>query len=308
MVTCRRFHSGWWASLVAVGVFGLAAACGGLPDGVDGELVDGWAPMHEPVQVVPEAGVCHDYAYSETPRLVGHEQVTCTESHFLETVHVGTFEGETAERNSAPSPGAAGWRTAYRECDEQATEYLGADFRYGRLWLGVAVPTDAAWRAGARWFRCDIERLNTFDNLVDATDSLRDVFDGDAELALGCFTGRSEEVEESDFFSIEQMEAVSCDEPHRAEFVGVWHADDDARFPRTDTAKRRISDGCLERIAAYLDTPVSVDLLLHTGIAWLGMSELDWDNGNHGFRCFLWVDDDRLTASLEGAGIDALRA
>jgi putative regulator of septum formation len=302
-VTRRRSY--WRTSLAAVCVVGLAG-CGGLPDGVDGELVDGWAPMQEPVQVAPEAGVCHDYSYTETPRLVAQEPTACTEAHFLETVHVGTFEGAAADRNGAPNPATEPWRNAYRECDERAAEYLGADFRYGRLRLGVAVPTDAAWRAGARWFRCDIERLNDFDDLVDATDSLRGVFDGEPELALGCFTGRSEEVEDSDFFSIDGMEEVPCDEPHRAEFVGVLHADDDARFPRTDTASSRISEGCFERIAAYLDVSVTVDLLVRTGVAWWGMSEQDWDSGNHGFRCFLWVDDDRLTGSLEGAGIDAL--
>ena len=41
----------------------------------------------------------------------------------------------------------------------ELAEFLGADFRYGPVWLGVAVPTQLAWDGGARWFRCDVTEL-----------------------------------------------------------------------------------------------------------------------------------------------------
>ena len=36
------------------------------------------------------------------------------------------------------------------------------------------------------------------------------------------------------------------------------------------------------------------------------MDEEDWNNGDHGFRCYLWLNGEEITESLQGAGTDAM--
>jgi hypothetical protein len=284
----------------------VLAGCGRLPDGVDGDVVDGWEAMPEPELMTPAAGTCHDEPYTEAPRLVPfYRTVACTELHQIETVHVGTFEGEAAERNSSPNPGTPQWHAAYEECDEQAAEYLGEDFRYGWLWLGVAVPTDQAWRAGARWFRCDLSKIDQHDNFIWAGDtSLRGALaDASDDLALGCSTVTLGEAEEDGDRPIEEQDPVPCDEPHQAEFVGVWVSE--SRYPDDDEDWSEVHAGCFVLVAEYVDVPLGSVESFRLGTIINNMSEGDWDNGNRGFRCNLWLDRE-LTRSLRGAGADAL--
>jgi hypothetical protein len=62
---------------VLVMVAGLAG-CAGAPEGVDGDLVGGWAPMPEPELMVPEIGVCHTGDFRETVMLgLYYDPVDC---------------------------------------------------------------------------------------------------------------------------------------------------------------------------------------------------------------------------------------
>jgi hypothetical protein len=284
------------AAVLVVAVAGLAG-CAGAPEGVDGDLVGGWAPMPELELMVPEAGVCHSGDFRETVRLgLYYDPVDCAAfPSAQETVHVGRFEGEAAERDTPPNPGTGHWRAAYRECDEAAEDYLGADFRHGFLWLGVGVPTNPAWQAGARWFRCDVVEHNEDDRVAVLEGSRRGALAGPSELARGCFT----------YTDDEWLVPAECTEPHQAEFVGVWHWEE-SRLPRSDASWERLHRGCRELVAEYVGLPVDGDLSRRTGTFVDPISEEDWDNGDRGFRCYLWLEDAEFTESLKDAGPDAL--
>lgn len=286
------------AAVAGAAVALLGSAGCAMPAGVDGDLTGDWAVLPEPAQMVPEAGVCHNFEHRSTVRLGStYLPRDCTEPHRIETVYVGTFTGEAAERAGPPQPGTGAWRETYRECDEAATEYLGADFRHGRLWLGVSVPSEEAWAGDARWFRCDVTEREAHFLPTVWQDTRRGVLtDRSTELALDCFT-----VALDDSDAIESMPPVECTEPHQAQFAGVWFSD---RPDYPDDA--RVHTGCLSEIAEYVGLPDDRDMPFRTGTIFDHIDEEDWDNGDRGFRCYLWRDDIELTESLAGAGPTAL--
>lgn len=296
-------HRTRWLVLAAAACL-AATACSGAPEGVDGDLTGDWGSFAEPVGFVPEAGVCHEEPFQPSAPAAEYRPVDCAQPHLVETVHVGTFEEDAAERDAPPEVGSSALRAAYRECQKEAAKVLGADFRYGKLWLGVAVPSAAGWEGGARWFRCDLlETARVYGEPVTREGSLAGALgeDGEPDLALGCFTV---EVDDS---AVKRMTPVPCNEPHEAEFVGVYRsgADDYPEISDED-AEGLVHDGCREQVAKYVDVPVDGDLVFRTGTIVDWMSEDDWRAGDRGFRCYLWLPDRELTESLAGDGTDAL--
>jgi hypothetical protein len=290
--------------VLATGVASLALAGCTLPDSIDGDLTGGWTEMGEPVGFVPEVGTCHTEEHTTESTLEAYDPVDCAEEHVTEIVHVGEFGEGASGRATPPSTGSAEWRDAFAACEDGAADYLGADYRFARLWLGVVVPSTEAWEGGARWFRCDVieyEDAILFDS--PRSGSLAGALaEESSELRLGCF-----EVELDDDDEIERMDPVGCDEPHHAEFVGVWQAPD---VPYLDgdneDSANRVHGGCREQVAEYVDLPVDGDLPFRTGTIADWMDEEDWDNGDRGFRCYLWLSGEELTGSLRGAGPDGL--
>ena len=289
-------------AVLAIGLISVAAGCG-RPAGIDGDLTGGWRPMPEPVGWVPAAGTCHPGEYHVTGLMMEYQPVDCQLWHATETAHVGEFTGEAADRVTPPPEGSREWREAYAVCDQAAADYLGEDFRHGMLWLGVTVPSVAAWEGGARWFRCELEPFDphagTFEERLG---SLAGALEDEADLRLSCYQAVTSE----DDADVEEMRPRGCDEPHNSEFVGVWRGPD---VPYPDRAgedsARLVHDGCLERVAEYADVPVDGNLEFRTGTIGFWMSEEEWDNGDRGLRCYLWLDRE-LTESLQGAGTDGL--
>lgn len=297
----------WLIATAAVAATLLAlAACGNdPPEGVDGELTDGWEGFSELVGFTPDAPVCHAQPYQRVAPLVDYQPVDCDEPHLVETVHVGTFADDAAELESPPARDSSEHRDAYGVCEEQVADYLGADFRQGRLWLGVAVPSQPGWDGGARWFRCELMEVESvYGDTVERTGTLAGALGGETDdpgLRLGCYQVSVEDG------AVEQMTPVGCDESHAAEFVGVWRASGGAYpDPEDGDAESEVYAGCREQVAEYVDVPVDEDLVFRTGTVADWMSEEDWQAGDHGFRCYLWLPDQELTESLEDAGADAL--
>ncbi|QSB15050.1 septum formation family protein [Natronosporangium hydrolyticum] len=289
------------AAVVGTGVMGLLLTGCSLPDGIDGDLTSSWSELAEPVGFVPDAAVCHDAEYDERGSLADYQPVDCADPHLTETVYVGEFTDSAGERTNPPSAGSSDWRSAYRSCDDGAADYLGADFRYARLWLGVTVPTEEAWAGGARWFRCEVASLEDRDRTRSG--SLAGALSGDSELRLGCFeVGLGDDDQ-----SIESMDPVPCDEPHHAEFVGVWEAPDVPYLDgREGDSAEQVHRGCREQVAEYVDVPVDGDLQFRTGTIADWMEEEDWDNGDRKFRCYLWLNGEELEDSLADGGDSAL--
>jgi hypothetical protein len=302
-----------WVPAVAVaGVTAIVlAACGGdRPDGVDGDLTNQWGGFAEAARFAPAAQVCHPDGYQPTAPLPDYRPVGCDQPHLLETVHVGSFEDvdEAAELDTAPAPDSSEHRQAYRECEKQTADYLGANFREGRLWLGVAVPSAAGWDGGARWFRCDLMEVESvYGDAVERQSTLAGQLAGDSadpDLQLGCYQVA---VDDSD---VAELSPVACDETHEAEFVGIWRAPESGRasgggYPDGD-AEEEVYDGCREQVADYVDVPVDGNLVFRTGTIADWMSEQEWAAGDRAFRCYLWLPDRKLTESLAGDGDDAL--
>jgi hypothetical protein len=146
--------------------------------------------------------------------------------------------------------------------------------------------------------------LESIDGSSDFTreGSLAGVLDGDSDLLRGCYTASLEAGGE-----VGEMEPVACDEPHQAEFVGVWVAPDVPYLDGADESSvERVLRGCREQVAEYVDVPVDGNLQFRTGAIATWMDEVDWDNGDRGFRCHLFLHDEELTESLEGAGTSGL--
>jgi hypothetical protein len=297
--------SKWIRSAALAGAAaGLLAACGGgEPAGVDGNLTDGWGAFNEPVSFVPEAEVCHQEAYQPTTPMSGYRPVECDQPHLVETVHVGTFTGEAAQLDAPPAPDSGHHRAAYAECEQRAEDYLGAGFRAGRLWLGVALPATTGWDGGARWYRCELMEVESvYGDAVERNASLAGALaEADSNLRLRCYQVAVDDG------AVSEMNPVRCDESHEAEFVGTWRAEgNDYPDPADGEAEERVYDGCRERVARYVDVPVDGDLIYRTGTIADWMSEQDWAAGDRAFRCYLWLPDAELTRSLAGAGADAL--
>lgn len=273
------------------------AACSDRPDGVDGDLTGDWESLPEPSSFVPEAGVCHPEGFQPEAPLVEYQPVPCEEPHMVETVHVGSFD---VDGDTPPDSNSDAHREAYAECDEAAAEYLGDGYRAGRLWLGVAVPSEEGWVGGARWFRCDLlEVESVYGDTVQRERPLAGALadeDGEDALRLGCY-----EVSTDDEDEVVETTPIACDEPHQAEYVGTWETPDDS-YPEGEARY----DGCREQVAEYADLPVDSQLRYRTGTIVDEISESEWAGGNRALRCYMWLPGEEVTGSLEGAGPDEL--
>ena len=281
------------AAAVAGGVAAVLLAGCSLPPGVDGAIADDWPALAQAEPWQPRSGECHPSHFAGTPRLRLYRPVPCTEGHTIETVHVGAFQ----ERPTPPPPGSPERRRAYAECHTKATEFLGDDWRTGRLMLGVAVPTDEAWSGGARWFRCDLWEVREEDNPneVYRSSSLKDALRGERAVAYGCFAATIKDEQ------VESMVAVDCTRPHNAEFAGVFEAPD-IPYPKTeDEFDRMAFNGCRGVIARFAGVPNDRALSYRTGQIITPYAREAWEEGNRGVRCFLFLDRN-VTRSLKGAG------
>lgn len=288
---------------VALGAVALPLSGCGNPPGIDGELADDWAPVSAPVAFVPPAEVCHASPYAEVGPMASFETVDCASRHRTETVHVGTYRGPAANLAAAPKKGSAEARAAYQECDEKAKAYVGNDWRLGRLWLGMVQPSPQAWSGGARWFRCEMTEVTTVEDdgqTTLRTGSLRNILTKPSPVALTCYA-----VKLDGAGSIDTMPPADCRKVHNAEFAGIWNAPETG-YPKKDADWDRFHNECRKVIAKYVGVPADANIRFRTGVVSLPGAEDQWALGNRGVRCYLWLNDQKLTRSLRGAGPKAL--
>ncbi len=124
----------------------------------------GASPSSAAVPPAPAVGSCYNYTYDQSASAFSPTgKVDCATTHTAITYFVGTLKGAAA---------TATWPTADAVTKQAGATCQGiAAARYGaRLWktrAGVVfyVPTSAQWKAGARWYRCDLAlyyRSNVF--------------------------------------------------------------------------------------------------------------------------------------------------
>jgi hypothetical protein len=291
------------AIATVAGLLVLLAGCG-RPGDVDGLLVNDWKPIGTPVGFVPVAQACHLASYAQIGTRVAYEEVDCKIKHRTETVYVGTYPSPAADADAPPPAGSAGARAAYRTCDRETTEYVGGPWRTARLWVGVTRPSAAAWTGGARWFRCDVLEISSIEDdggLVQRSGSLRDAIElPSSALLLTCYAIKLDPAG-----AIDTMPLTSCANRHNAEFVGVWNAPNLA-FPEQDKQWAQFHTGCRALISTYVGVPNDKDLPFRTGVVSLPGGDDVWAQGDHGVRCYLWLDAATLTAPLKGKGVKGL--
>jgi hypothetical protein len=291
-------------STAVLGLLGLLLAGCGNPGGVDGNLVNDWTPISAPTGFTPSAETCHLANFAAIGSRATYEEVDCEQKHRTETVYVGLYPAPAADADTPPADGSAAARDAYRTCDLKTTEYVGAPWRTGRLWIGVTHPTATAWTGGARWFRCDVLEISSIEDdggLVQRVGTLRDALTlPESPLLLTCYAIKLDSAG-----AIDTMPPSSCAAKHNAEFVGVWYAGD-LVYPQKDDQWAKFHDGCRKLIATYTNVPADADLQYRTGVVSLPGGEDVWTLGDHGVRCYLWLDGSAPTASLRGVGVDGL--
>jgi hypothetical protein len=282
----------------------FVSGCGN-PGGVDGDLTNGWGPMAPAEGFEPTAGTCHSANFATAGARSTYEEVRCDLQHRTETVYVGTYDSPAADADEPPADGSAGARSAYQTCDDQTTKYVGGSWRNARLWIGVTHPSPSAWAGGTRWFRCEVLELSSVEDdggVVQRTGSLRNVLsNGSSDLMLTCYA-----IQLDNSGAIQSMPPVGCTARHNAEYAGTWYAADGLDYPKKDPDWTKFHDGCRKLIASYVGVPDDADLQYRTGVVSLPGGEDVWALGDHGVRCYLWLDGAGLTGSLKGKGTKSL--
>jgi hypothetical protein len=286
----------WLAA--AMGVAALSGCAAGLPDGVDGDLTDGWRPPPAAVQWRPLNGRCFD----DVPDTTGpqtYAPIDCAQRHVAETYWIGDLSGPAAAPTADQGAGGPARAAAYLGCARGADEFAGGPWRASRLVVHAVLPDRTGWAAGARWYRCDIGESADDGGVVGRSGSLRNALAGPSDLRLGCFNPTVS----GD--SVRAMTTVDCDRPHHAEFVGLWSAPTMASTALSGSPE--LARGCLSAIARYTAVPDDGMLKYRTG--WLGFpgSEAAWTAGDRTVQCFLWLSGETLTGSYRNAGPGKLK-
>ncbi|MEV6693291.1 septum formation family protein [Micromonospora sp. NPDC051196] len=273
----------------------LLVGCG-APHGLDGDLTDDWAALAAPGAFTPAAEVCHEADFADAVPLAAYAPVDCAEPHRVETVHVGAFPGGRSEPPPIASPEL---RTAFADCDQRTTGYVGENWRAGRLRLAVAVPSGAGWAAGSRWYRCDLMEVTTAEagaKVVTRSGSLRNALRPPSPLWLGCQQARTDRSG-----VVQALVPVDCAERHDAEFAGVWQAPD-RPYPTRSAQWAPFYAGCRTVLARYTGLPDDSDLVFRSDLVVRPPSAGRWRVGDRGVRCYLWLSDRKVTGSLKGVG------
>lgn len=273
------------AAVAALMTAGALAGCAGLPPGIDGNLTNNWPAMAEAKLTIPTAGTCYLSQYAR----VGYGDlgvVDCSQTHYVETAFVGEFTGADAQRTNPPAAGSPALPGAYAQCQKGVADYLGGDWHTGMLWLGLVVPSDGAWRGGARWFRCDLVHYSdVLDDAIVNKGVLKGDLSGPRTSAYSCVT-----TTENPDHHIVTAAPADCSAPHQAEFAGLFTAPD-VPYPSDQAALKKMGEtGCQNVVAKFLGyASASQWNNQAVGLWWLGFSEDQWKLGDRTTQCFAYA-------------------
>jgi hypothetical protein len=277
----------WWGTTILTA---LIVGVGGCDSSPSEESASTFAP---------KAGVCHATASDErSPE--AYTPIPCSSKHEAETFLVGRISGA---EGAAPKPPAADsdglWRL-YESCDSEAARFLGGEWRESRLAMRTLTPSATRWKAGERWYRCDLVEMNAVDRWSPnpRANSLRNGLTGDSPLRLSCFTEPEETSE-----ALVNLPPTDCKGPHATEFAGLWWPGPEI----AEVTEEIMEAGCLSVIAQHVGVPErDLDGRFEV-LAYYPTDEPEW-LADYSAWCFLHAPDRPLTTSLKGVGRTGLAA
>ncbi len=138
-------------------LLGVALLAASLAVALGGSLAS--APSAQAAPAAPEVGNCYAYPRFETVKAAEARAIACRRSHAGETFYVGTLPKSLGPPRKATFAQRA---AAAKPCTEAAMHQaigLGGRKIPSRFEVVVVFPTNAQWRDGARWLRCDAALL-----------------------------------------------------------------------------------------------------------------------------------------------------
>ena len=204
------------------------------------------------------------------------ETVPCQEKHTAETFAVGPLSGDLED--VAYDDRKLG-EFAYQVCSTAFEKFLGADeslvMRTIVSWAWFR-PSEKAWEAGARWYRCDIV------GGTEASASYRDL----PKTAKGLLAPRPDEwMVCANGPTVADSEKVPCTEQHTWRAVTTIKLGEPSDpYPGDRVVEVRTKDYCSESVGAWLSYPVNYDY----GYTWF--HEGEWNAGNRRSVCWARTD------------------
>jgi hypothetical protein len=246
-------------------VLGLTG-CGGLP-GHSGQ------PSSDSTEA-PDVGACRLLAPADVAQPSNATKtVPCNGSHTAQTYAAGSLPGRFAQASYDDTELAA---YAYRICTQRFIRFTGADeslaMRTILSWAWFR-PSQSAWDAGARWYRCDVigggDQTAKYVDLPTRTKGL--LLGRPKDQWMVCAQGAT----------VSGSVKIPCSEKHdwRAVTTIVLGGAGDA-YPGDNVVQARTRDFCSKSVGAFLDYPVDYDF----GYSWFHSAE--WQAGNRRSVCW----------------------
>jgi Septum formation len=131
------------------------------------------SPSAIPTATTPAVGACWNATVAQADEWAdwrGTAATSCARSHSLYTYQVGAITGESGSSwASASDPSALRATVQTKAASACHLSTLLPDEKWNQQLIEAFffVPTEAQWRAGARWVRCDVGVLKTGTTIAD---------------------------------------------------------------------------------------------------------------------------------------------
>ncbi|MFI1991565.1 septum formation family protein [Actinoplanes sp. NPDC020271] len=250
-----------------------------------------------PAPYTPAVGTCFNFEDQRDAK----DSVPCDTEHQFEVAYVGPI---TYQLDIPPLEGSERRATAYRECRTKVDAYVGGAHPGLLVKIEVGYPSDAAWRAGSRWYSCDVSKESFAWNGSTAkefvTGSVKNAYANPAAgVRMPCAVATQDKAGH-----VTDWTARSCSTRHTVELVGLVKSTSKAKTaPRDDD---QIADACFDLIAAYLKVPVDDEEKYGVNAIWFTPSDREWEAGERRVRCYLHRPEHPFSGSLAGAGPSGL--
>jgi hypothetical protein len=227
----------------------------------------------------PRAGSCRMLAPSDILRPTNAAPtVACSAPHTAQTFLVSTFRGDAARPK--PDDVALGAQ-AFKACQKGFIRFLGADeslaMRSTLTWAWFR-PSDAAWKQGARWLRCDVvgggEQSKSFVRLPASAKGL--LLGKPDDRWMVCVDGPT----------VAGSVKIPCAQEHTwraVTTISLGRPGDP--YPGDRVVQSRTRDYCSQSVGAWLSYPADYDF----GYTYFHRGE--WRAGNR--RSICWAKTDR---------------